>query len=358
MNTPVPEVHPFDPTRATDQDFDAWNAFANHMQAERMPSEPAIPLDQTVRYLKLTSPLAERYLWAAWSDDGQELIARADMLVLLMEENKHMAQLELEVLPEWRRRGLGTRFLERAVTAADEHQRQLLLTFTYDTVPEGSAFMRRIGGEAALAQHLNQLELADLDRELLRRWQEQARERASGLELVVWEGPPYPEAEIEAVSAMLESVNLMPRGDLDVEDFHFTPDQVRELDKIHAQQGYVRWTMVVRDPANARIAGFTEVAWRPGKPDLIEQYGTAVFPEYQNRGIGRWLKAAMLEKILRDRPEATRVHTGNADSNAPMLSINTQLGFKPYVATTSWQVQTDRVRDFVKARRERAAARR
>jgi GNAT superfamily N-acetyltransferase len=268
----------------------------------------------------------------------------------MLEENKHMAQFQVEVLPEHRRRGLGTELLRRAVEVAERHGRRLLMAYTHSTVPDGEAFLRRIGGQAALAQHVNQLELAGVDRALLRQWQERAKERASGFELVLWEGPPYPEEELVTVTAMMEAANLIPHGDLDVEDFHLTPDQVRELDKVHAQQGYQRWTMVVHDPANDRVAGFTEVGWRPGKPDLIEQFGTAVFTEYQNRGVGRWLKAAMLEKILRDRPEATRVQTGNADLNAPMLSINNQLGFKPYVATINWQVEVAAAQAYLEAK--------
>jgi GNAT superfamily N-acetyltransferase len=95
------------------------------------------------------------------------------------------------------------------------------------------------------------------------------------------------------------------------------------------------------------VAGFTEVYWNPTQPDVMDQGLTAVFPQYQNRGLGRWLKAAMLEKVLRDRPEVKRIHTGNADSNAPMLSINTQLGIKPYFATTAWQLETERAQEYV-----------
>jgi hypothetical protein len=53
------------------------------------------------------------------------------------------------------------------------------------------------------------------------------------------------------------------------------------------------------------------------------------------------MKAAQLERVLADLPEAGFVRTGNAASNAPMLAINTDLGFKPYLFVTIWQVETE-----------------
>lgn len=66
--------------------------------------------------------------------------------------------------------------------------------------------------------------------------------------------------------------------------------------------------------------------------------------EHRGCGLGKWLKAAMLGRVLRERPEAKEIRTGNADSNAPMLAINHRLGFKPYFAGTKWQVEPELVK--------------
>lgn len=210
-----------------------------------------------------------------------------------------------------------------------------------------AAFMERMGARMVLAGHQNQLDLQDLDRDLLRRWQEGARERASGFDLGLWEGD-YPEESIEEVAVMFESINRAPRDDLDMEDFHWTPQQIREFEKIGRACGTQVWTMYARERAGGRIAGFTDVAWNPNRPALLEQRGTAVFGEFQNLGLGRWLKAAMMEKVLADRPEVRFVRTGNADSNAPMRKINTELGFKPHRASFVWQVPTETVLAYLR----------
>jgi hypothetical protein len=67
-------------------------------------------------------------------------------------------------------------------------------------------------------------------------------------------------------------------------------------------------------------------------------------------GLGRWLKSAMLDKVLKERSQVKYVRTGNADSNAAMLKINTELGFKPYMAEAVWQVDLQQVLDYLKSR--------
>jgi RimJ/RimL family protein N-acetyltransferase len=209
--------------------------------------------------------------------------------------------------------------------------------------------MSQLGGTTAQGGRTQDLKVDQVERNLLRSWQERARERAATFELGVWEGT-FPEESLEEVAAMLEAANLQPRGDIDMEDFHFTPDQVREMDANMLARGLEHWTMYARDLDTGEIAGFTDVVWNPNQPDLLNQSGTMVFERYQNRGLGRWLKAAMLEKVLKERPEVTRIHTSNAHSNAPMLHINDELGFQPYVSTTQWQVELDKATSYVESK--------
>jgi GNAT superfamily N-acetyltransferase len=113
--------------------------------------------------------------------------------------------------------------------------------------------------------------------------------------------------------------------------------------------GTQRWTMAARECASGSLAGFTEVSWNPSRPELLRQGDTGVFPQFRRRGLGRWLKAAMLEKVLREQPQVRYVRTANADSNASMLKINNELGFKPYTSQCIWQVETSAVLSYLSA---------
>lgn len=351
MTSSTSEFEVFDPQTTPDDGFVPINTFMNRLQSERLPEEPPIALERTIRELRTTIPFVDITMWGKWSADRSTVIAAAYVAVLRLEDNKHVAEADISVLPEYRRRGIASRMLPLIADVAQREERRLLVGSTYKRVPSGEAFTSRLGGTAGQENHVNQLKTADVDRELLRAWKSRASERASGLELGFWDGP-YPEEDLDAAVEMFESVNLIPRDDLDMEDFHFTAEHLRAMEDVYRQRGEERWTMYVRDPQNGKIAGFTEVMWNPAKPDLLSQYGTVVVKEYQNRGLGRWLKAEMLEKVLRDLPQVTRIQTGNADSNAPMLSINRDLGFKPYSAQTLCQVETERVLDYLRDRPE------
>ena len=83
---------------------------------------------------------------------------------------------------------------------------------------------------------------------------------------------------------------------------------------------------------------------------ILNQGFTGVYPEYRSQGLGRWLKAEMMHKLLSERPEVKFIRTTNANSNAPMLKINAEMGFKPYMANIIWQVETELVEKYIAER--------
>jgi mycothiol synthase len=117
-----------------------------------------------------------------------------------------------------------------------------------------------------------------------------------------------------------------------MEDDHITPEKLQQVEELMLATGTERWTMYVREKTSGKFAGFTEVFWNPNRGHLVQQGDTGVFPQHRNKGLGRWLKAAMLEKMIQERPAVKLVRTDNADSNVAMLRINHELGFKPYLS--------------------------
>jgi GNAT superfamily N-acetyltransferase len=320
------------------------NAFGNEIRAEAWPDDPSKTLEETIRELRSIPPFVDVYMWAVWSNN--EITASANLAVLRTEDNQHLAQFEINVLPPLRRRGIARRLLKLITEAAQAENRRLLITQTNATVPAGEAFMRRLSARVGLTSQTNQLVLAELNRDLLHQWQ--ARAPKSEFELGLWEGP-YPDKDMEAIIKLVEVMNTQPWDDLEIEDFHFTAEHIRQQEASLAQRKVERWTMYVREKKTGELAGYTEVFWNPAQPETLQQGDTGVFPQYRDHGLGRWLKAAMLDKVLKDRPQVVRIRTGNANSNAPMLKINYELGFKPYKQWTTWQVELEKVLEYLRS---------
>ncbi|HEU5300437.1 MAG TPA: GNAT family N-acetyltransferase [bacterium] len=342
-------IEPVDVRRAAPETYAAINAFMNEIRAERLPDDPPLPLDEETQRLRTIPPFIDIFFWTVVDEAG--IVAYASTTIFRTPDNPHLVDFTIAVRRSRRRRGIGTRLLEHVAEATAREGRSLLVTDSRSTVPDAEGFLRRIGAQVGLEGHTNQLDLRDLDRSLLARWQAAARGRAAGFELLAWEGD-YPEEHVEAFARVVEAMNSAPRGALRVQDFHVTPDHLREWSRAARERGQERWTIVARERSTGRFAGFTEVYWHPNRPEILSQEGTGVLPEFQNRGLGRWLKAAMLAKVLRERPQVTKVRTGNADMNAPMLKINRELGFRPYISQRVWQVELPQVQAYLDSVRD------
>jgi mycothiol synthase len=339
-------ISPFDVRNASAAEYRAANELGNRIRAEYLPDDPPIPLDEQTRDFQNIPAFIGVYAWAVWNDDNSKAIASGSVSVTRLERNKHVAEFNIEALPEYRRQGIARVLLARIADAARQENRTLLFANTNERVPAGAALMERLGARKGLENHTNQLDLRDLNCDLIGAWQARASERAADFELGLWEGA-YPEENLQAIVTLEEVMNTAPRDSLEIEDWRVTPEHLRQMEQQLFARGTERQTLYAREKATRKFAGFTEVFWNPNRPEILNQGATAVFPHYRNKGLGRWLKAAMLNKVLRDRPQVRFIRTENADSNAAMLKVNHELGFKPYLSCCVWQVETEKVQEYL-----------
>jgi mycothiol synthase len=342
-------IKPFNIKEASHAEYAALNAHSNLLRAERLPDDPPIPLEESIQNLQNIPPFVDVKMWCAWDDGLSNIVAEGDIVLLRTEDNRHMAQFTLEVNLGYRRQGIARQLIGLIADAAHADSRRLLITETIDRIPAGEVFMNRLGGQKGLVGHVNQLRIDELDHRLLARWQERGHALGADFELGLWDGP-YPEEQLDAIVQLFEVNNQQPFGDIEIEDMHMTPKMLRQSEQSSFARGNQRWTFYVVERSTGRFAGYTETVWNPNRPEILRQDMTGVFPEYRNKGLGRWLKAVMLEKVLADRPQVKFVRTGNADVNAAMLKINNELGFKPYHATGFWQVEVDHIMSYLNER--------
>src|SRR4030067_500841 len=137
-------IEQIDIRNAAPRTYAALNAFLNETRAERLPDDPPVPLDEEIRRFQTIPAFIDLFAWIAAADGA----------------------------------GLA---------------------------PAGAESLRRAGAHVGLESHTNQLELRDLNRDLIRRWQERAAERAAGFDLLVWTAGP-PDEFVEPFAALVGAV--------------------------------------------------------------------------------------------------------------------------------------------------------
>jgi GNAT superfamily N-acetyltransferase len=339
------DVVPFDWSSATDAQARARHALFATVKTELNPGDPVAPLEH-LRLAALNPWKYERtQAWAAWDEDV--LLGWAQLQLEDLSTNQDQAEFRIEVDPAARRRGVGSRLLEVVARAALAEGRTTLGATTFDGHP-GEPFLTAVGAEKRQPFRLSLCRIGDVDVDMLRAWVARAAERAAGYTLVGWDDP-CPEDLLEAFTDVIHVMNTAPLDDIEQEDWALTTEQVRDWQAAMERRRYVGWVFAARHDATGRLVGFTEMGFWLWAPARGCQGDTGVDPDHRNLGLGRWLKAAMLLRVLDERPEVDAVETGNASSNRAMLAINVAMGFRPHHHGGFWQVPTTSVLDRLSA---------
>ena len=127
MSAPAIQFRTFDGKGASQAEYAALNRHTNRIRLERLPDDPPVPLEETIQNLKSIPPIVDFQLWAAWSLDESEIVALGNVVIMRTEENQHLAQFDISVVPEYRRQGLGRQCLALIAEAAQKDHRRLLI---------------------------------------------------------------------------------------------------------------------------------------------------------------------------------------------------------------------------------------
>jgi len=332
-------IAPIDPATAPAHELRKIATLRQSFGREWMPDDPPTPLE-VIEQRYRTQPESRWSAHFAARDDHDAIVGLASTGYDATETtNRHLRWSELYVHPEHRRRGLGRELLRRlAAAVADQGTGIMLMTQTTDRITAGAAFASMVGASAGLPSRMNQLTLAEVDRAKVAEW---ASVHPAGYRLERLDGPT-PDRFISTWIEAAEAMNDAPRGNLAMEDGHLTADQIREWNDWERTVGIERWLILAVHEATGQGAGFTAVTYDPKIEHEIWQQGTAVTRAHRGHRLGLWMKATMLKRILTERPRALYVRTNNANANAQMLAINTQLGFRQAASTLLWQIPAAR----------------
>ena len=262
----------------------------------------------------------------AWAGGGQ-LLGSSTLELEDRADNRHLAWMEVDVVPSARRTGLARHLLAAILPAAVADGRTLCMGGAPEGGP-GAAFAAWLGLEVGQREHRNRLRTTDLPVADLRRWVEDGERQAKGYEVVALDGP-LPSDLLESYAEAVAVMNDAPIDDLELEDFLFSAEELREAHDAVARRGTQRWTVLAIHRASGTIAGLTELFVPAHDTWLAEQGDTGVLAPHRGHGLGRWLKAVNALRLVDERPDVEVVQTWNASTNPHMLAINHAMGFRP-----------------------------
>jgi mycothiol synthase len=346
-------IEPFDPAELAPAQLREAALFQQALQHERVAEDPLMDPEAIEARLRADAPGQWRAFFGARDKSGA--IVGYSVVGWQTNEpgNQHMRWCEVAVAPSHRRRGLGRALLRRAVQAvADQGDDLVFITQVTSRIPAAESFARALGATPGLDMKTNQLDLASVDRAKIDAW---ARIAPTGYRLERVDGP-IPEDLLRPYIESSSGMNDAPRGDLRMDDWELDEKQIRDREAWQRQAGVERWLILALHGASGAGAGFTEVTYDARIPHLVWQQGTAVIDAHRGHRLGLWMKAVMLKRILEECPKARFIRTGNANTNAQMLAINTQLGFRPAWSAALWQLTLADARKAVGLERTGATA--
>jgi GNAT superfamily N-acetyltransferase len=296
-----------------------WTVQQAAQRADR--SDPLLrPYALLVQSVRDPSPYYDRTLLAA-TDGGR--IVGAGELQLSLQDNLHLAGLEVEVLPDARRRGVGRALAGDLIARGRADGRTSFLAETHvptlDQESPGSAFAKAMGFEIALPEtHLVLGLPADLAA--------LPADPPDGYDVVTWTDH-CPDDLVEQYAELLTGMRRdAPSGEVDEDPVVVDVERIRTQERRNAA-AYDQLVAAVRRRSDGRLGGYTLV-YLAHDSDQVLQDDTFVLSDHRGHGLGLVLKSAVLRLLARDRPERRTVHTWNAPDNAPMQAVNARLGFR------------------------------
>jgi mycothiol synthase len=309
-----------DPSGADEADVHGVHAVWSAAVAFDKPEFPAVTLEFVVGMIRdgAAGPIPRRY-WLAWLADGRP--AAVAMLMLPKEENTSHALIDVRVHPEVRRQGVATEVFPFMLASARSAGRTRILTAPIREGGGGVPWVTRLGFEQVQANVVQQLDLTTADPAL---WDVPT---APGYRLVEWIAAA-PEDLIASYARARGAISDAPSGTTTWDDPQWTPERVRvEEAGLLAENTESRVVVAVHE-ATGEVAGVSELYVLLRDPGHLWQGDTAVLAAHRGHGLGRSIKAAMLRRLLADRPDAKLVTTQTATTNVYMANVNHQIGFR------------------------------
>ncbi|MEU8263396.1 GNAT family N-acetyltransferase [Micromonospora sp. NPDC048999] len=231
--------------------------------------------------------------------------------------------VDVAVLPQHQRRGIGTRLVAAAENASPEGASRFVASAYRATASEIEGLANRsarpLGYAAASTETVVELDLVGADFP--------AHLPADGYTVSTYLNgvPEQLRAQVGVLKGLVDAE--APNGELGWEPTPVTARDYQDEISLWQAQGRTAVEAIALGPDDDVVAWTClVVAADPARPAQIE--GTMVLAEHRGQRLGRAVKVASL-LVARDKTSCRHVRTSSDDQNVWMRAINHELGFVP-----------------------------
>ena len=339
-------IREFNPEKATKEKWEKFHTFNEEVRMETHPKDKLPNRESFEKFMKIGFPDFQATRWLVFNNKSEEEIIascsasnfKKDSAMYL--DNKEIGFISLVVRKGYRRQGLGSKLLLKLVL--DLKNKNCKLIKTSAILESGRDFCEKYGAKLTNVRVNNRLYVSDINWNMINQWIKEGKEKNPNVSLETFHIAP--EENIQEYCELLTVLeNEVPSFEVEEDRTKeiFTPKRYREYEELLAKQGSEMYTIRTIEE-DGHISGMTEIYYsKENNTERVNTGFTGVKHLDRGRGLGKLLKASMMLYVRDNLPETEYIATGNAEHNAPMLSINNRLGFKPYYQQNSYKFEID-----------------
>lgn len=261
-----------------------------------------------------------------------------------------------EVLPEFRRRGIGAALFARVESLALQAGRPVLQSEAlhkprpdgerlasptgFGDVPaddDGVRFLRSHGYRLEQVERVSFLTLP-IDAAALRHTCATIAEAVDDeYGLVDWTGRTPADRVQDVLTLHTRMSTDAPAAGLVIDDEPWTTARLDELEDAMETSGRTRLTVAVEHRRTGRLVGFSELTVAGDRTRPASQEDTLVLDGHRGHRLGMLMKAANLLALNDITPLPPLIATFNAEENRHMLDVNEALGFRAVGHAGCWR---------------------
>ena len=332
--------------------FDAWFEVLHVTDVERWPDGGSgwQRVERLAMALNEDGPEEHRLLVATTTGDGggdggAGAVVGIGDVELFRRENLHVARLEVRVLPDARRQGVGRAIVEVAEAMARQGGRSELCGMDDTPLRAGHVDTAKPFAESlgfAVAQRMERRRLSvPLPPAQLAALEQDPRARPAGYSLITF-GDRWPDEYLADRCELGRRMSTdVPTGEQELDEEVWDGVRVRQVEAALAAQDRAKVTTAACHDDSGRLVAFTEVVIPRGASSSAWQHDTLVMREHRGHGLGFAMKVANFVAVTRAHPEVRSISTWNAAENAHMIAVNDDMGFKVVSRAAYWQKRLD-----------------